>query len=258
MRPPHTQDVAVTRRGSQQSQFSTPTEESRGRRSQKKPQLEGYVHPTHTSWPVSGCGDIDRWWLSGPAGSQTPNSGDISKGIDRVIEVTVYEARVEEGDDGEGIPYDPNLVCPKLVYPFPFIFAISHIHASDHTHWSYASVCVGLLGHKRSEAMVFIVAARPLYILSMDITTCAVTQEGHCINHKDRSACGCTRTQSTRAGANQRAPLRGRIAYRSCIGSFDHRTDSKNWTSVFRHSIVAAGPAECEVLSHRQLRRLLD
>ena len=47
------------------------------------------------------------------SGSHTPNSGDISKGIDRVIEVTVYEARVEEGDDGEGIPYDPNLVYPK-------------------------------------------------------------------------------------------------------------------------------------------------
>ena len=31
------------------------------------------------------------------------------------------------------------LVCPKLVYPFPFIFAISHIHASDHTHWSYVA-----------------------------------------------------------------------------------------------------------------------
>ena len=59
------------------------------------------------------------------SGSPTPNSGDISKGIDRVIEETVYEAREEEGDDGEGIPYDPNLVCPKLVYPFPFIFAFT-------------------------------------------------------------------------------------------------------------------------------------
>ena len=58
MRPPHTQHLAVTRRGSQQSQFSTRAVE--GRRSQKKPQLEGYVQP--------------------------------------------------EGDDGEGIPYDPNLV----------------------------------------------------------------------------------------------------------------------------------------------------
>ena len=50
-------------------------------------------------------------------GSPTPNSGDISKGIDRVIEETVSKVREEEevveGDDGEGIPYDPNLVCPK-------------------------------------------------------------------------------------------------------------------------------------------------
>ena len=36
MRPPHTQDVAVSRRGSQQSQFSTPTEESRGRHAPRR------------------------------------------------------------------------------------------------------------------------------------------------------------------------------------------------------------------------------
>ena len=48
MRPPHTQDVAVTRRGSQQSQFSTPTEESRGRRSQKKPHTSSPSKPPHT------------------------------------------------------------------------------------------------------------------------------------------------------------------------------------------------------------------
>ena len=48
------------------------------------------------------------------SGSPTPNSGDISKGIDRVIEETVSKVREEEevveGDDGEGIP---NPVCPK-------------------------------------------------------------------------------------------------------------------------------------------------
>ena len=120
MRPPHTQDVAVTRRGSQQSQFSTPTEESRGRHSQKKPQLEGYVQPQQASLhtlagqclaveTLIGGGSVDQHH----SGSPTPNCGDFSKGIDRVIEVTVYEARVEEGDDGEGIPYNPNLVCPK-------------------------------------------------------------------------------------------------------------------------------------------------
>ena len=48
VRPPHTQDVAVTRRGSQQSQFSTPTEESRGRRSQKKPHTSSPSKPPHT------------------------------------------------------------------------------------------------------------------------------------------------------------------------------------------------------------------
>ena len=51
------------------------------------------------------------------SGSPTPNSGDISTDIDRVIEETVSKVREEEevveGDDGEGIPYDPNLVCPK-------------------------------------------------------------------------------------------------------------------------------------------------
>ena len=117
MRPPHTQDVAVIRRGSQQSQFSTPTEESRGRRSQK---LEGYVQPQQASpHTLAGqCLAVETLICGGSvnqvhSGSPTPNSGDISKGIDRVIEVTVYEARVEEGDDGEGIPYDPNLVCPN-------------------------------------------------------------------------------------------------------------------------------------------------
>ena len=121
---PHTQDVAVTRRGSQQSQFSTPTEESRGRRSQKKPQLEGYIQPQQASpHTLAGqCLAVETLIGGGSVnqhhpGSPTPNSGDISKGIDRVIEETVSKVREEEevveGDDGEGIPYDPNLVCPK-------------------------------------------------------------------------------------------------------------------------------------------------
>ena len=59
------------------------------------------------------------------SGSPTPNSGDISKGIDRVIEETVYEAREEEGYDGEGIPYDPNLVCPKWFTHFCLFFTVS-------------------------------------------------------------------------------------------------------------------------------------
>ena len=37
--------------------------------------------------------------------------------LQRVIEETVSKVREEEevveGDDGEGIPYDPNPVCPK-------------------------------------------------------------------------------------------------------------------------------------------------
>ena len=54
-----------------------------------------------------------------PHNSATPpqNTGDISKGIDRDIEETVSKVREDEemteGEDGEGIPYDPNLVCPK-------------------------------------------------------------------------------------------------------------------------------------------------
>ena len=125
MRQPHTQDVAVTRRGSQQSQFSTPTEESRGRRSQKKPQLEGYVQPQQASpHTLAGqCLTVETLIGGGSvsqhhSGSPTPNCGDISKGIDRVIEVTVSKVREEEevveGDDGEGIPYDPNRL-PQVV-----------------------------------------------------------------------------------------------------------------------------------------------
>ena len=119
-----TQDVTVTRRGSQQSQFSTPTEESCGRHSQKKPQLEGYVQPQQASphtlagqcltvETLIGGGSVDQHH----SGSPTPNSEDISKGIDRVIEETVSKVREEEevvvGDDGEGIPYDPIRSAPS-------------------------------------------------------------------------------------------------------------------------------------------------
>ena len=83
------------------------------------------------------------------SGSPTPNSGDISKGIDRVIEVTVSKVREEEvveGDDGEGIPYDQNLVCPKWFTHFCLFFTNVYFQcvccvmqsitglASDHTH----------------------------------------------------------------------------------------------------------------------------
>ena len=35
------------------------------------------------------------------------------------------EEEVVEGDDGEGIPYDPNLVCPKWFIHFCIFFTVS-------------------------------------------------------------------------------------------------------------------------------------
>ena len=74
------------------------------------------------------------------SGSHTPNSGDIS----RVIEETVSKVREEvvEGDDGEGIPYDPNLVCPKwftqVMQSVTFTLVTTPIEVTP------LSVCVGL------------------------------------------------------------------------------------------------------------------
>ena len=128
MRQPHTQDVAYTRRGGQQQpQLSTPTEETHRRRSQK-PRLEGYVQPQQASpHPVAGQ-RLAVNTLTGGARESSSNrnrstvspstsTGDISNEIDTVIEETASKVREEEqvaeGDDGEGIPFDPNLVCPK-------------------------------------------------------------------------------------------------------------------------------------------------
>ena len=123
MRPPHTQDVAVTRRGSQQSQFSTATEESRGRCSQKKPQLEGYVQPQQAS-PHTLAGQCLA--VETLIGCGSVNQHHSGRHLQRVIEETVSKVREEEevveGDDGEGIPYDPNLVCPKWFTHFCSFF----------------------------------------------------------------------------------------------------------------------------------------
>ena len=58
------------------------------------------------------------------SGSPTPNSG-----VTELYEETVYKVREEEevveGDDGEGIPYDPNLVCPKWFTHFCLFFTVS-------------------------------------------------------------------------------------------------------------------------------------
>ena len=83
------------------------------------------------------------------SGSPTPNSGDISKSIDRVIEVTVSKVREEEevveGDDGEGIPYDPNLVCPKWFTHFLKVMqSVTFTLVTTPIEVTPLSVCVGL------------------------------------------------------------------------------------------------------------------
>ena len=136
VRPPPTQDVPP--RGNQLSRYSFPVEESHRRVSSRAPQLEGYVKPHQVSLratgdnriPITGRPDSsrpppvrppvsphhcrpDNQALARPA----PATGDISRDIDREIEQTASKVReaeqVLEGGDGEGIPYDPNLVCPK-------------------------------------------------------------------------------------------------------------------------------------------------
>ena len=125
MRQPHTQDIAsIARRG---PQLSTPTEETYRRRFPKPP-LEGYVQPQQasSSHPVAGQRPAVQPMVGGASGNSTirpsTSAGDISKGIDNVIEETVSKVRedeqVAEGDGGEGIPYDPNLVCPKCRMKF--------------------------------------------------------------------------------------------------------------------------------------------
>ena len=125
MRQPHTQDIlSIARRG---PQLSTPTEETYRRRFPKPP-LEGYVQPQQasSSHPVAGQRPAVQPMVGGASGNSTirpsTSAGDISKGIDNVIEETVSKVRedeqVAEGDGGEGIPYDPNLVCPKCRMKF--------------------------------------------------------------------------------------------------------------------------------------------
>ena len=69
----------------------------------RRSQLEGYVQPQQASphtlagqclavETLVGGGSVNQHH----SGSPTPNSGDISKGIDRVIEETVSKAREEE------------------------------------------------------------------------------------------------------------------------------------------------------------------
>ena len=97
----------------------------------RRSRLEGYVQPQQASphtlagqclavETLVGGGSVNQHH----SGSPTPNSGDISKGIDRVIEETVSKAREEE-EVGEvvGRGYHtskPGL--PQVVYPFLFIF----------------------------------------------------------------------------------------------------------------------------------------
>lgn len=57
-----------------------------------------------------------------PFVSPSPSSGDILKHINNIIEEMASRVRaaeqVGEGEESEGIPYDPNLVCPKCKMKF--------------------------------------------------------------------------------------------------------------------------------------------
>ena len=75
------------------------------------------------------------------SGSPTPNSGDISKGIDRVIEETVSKEEEEE-EEMMGRGYHTIQTCSA-----PSGLPIS-VYFCTFTHLSYASVCVGLLERK--------------------------------------------------------------------------------------------------------------
>lgn len=140
LRPPHPQDMAAL---SRDNQYSKPVEESRRRRQSGKPQLEGYIKPHQaSSHPIASQhlavepppGRYEsRSSPSHPAGNTAHNpphpsvapslsGGDISKDIDSVIEETASKVRaaeqVVEGEESEGVPYDPNLVCPKCKMKF--------------------------------------------------------------------------------------------------------------------------------------------
>ena len=137
MRVPHRQDIPGD---NQRSKFSMPVEESYRRLSSQTPQLEGYVKPQQVSLrPTTGqCLSAQKQTgrpnsnpsptrpvINSPQNrplhhesvSQSPSTGDISSDINTVIKQTVHKVReaeqMGEGEDGEGIPYDPNLVCPK-------------------------------------------------------------------------------------------------------------------------------------------------
>ena len=132
-RLPHTQDV-ISSMGSKQ--YSTSIEESRRHPTHKphNPPLEGYVKPQQASPhprsghflavdPLAGRPENRSTHTGNSAGrpkqgsvSPSQSSGDISKDIDTVIEQTASKMRADElvsEGEGEGIPYDPNLVCPK-------------------------------------------------------------------------------------------------------------------------------------------------
>ena len=136
VRPPHMHNIPSTSRDNQQPKFSTPVEESRHRSSQK-PRLGGYVKPQQASpHPMGGprvtvdsklaarpeissrpAGSSSHHPQQGPV-SSAADSGDISRDIDGLIEETASKVRAAEQavdgeDDDNGIPYDPNLVCPK-------------------------------------------------------------------------------------------------------------------------------------------------
>ena len=142
IRPPFIPDASL--RANPRPSFSTPVEETR-RFSHQKPQLGGYVKPQQaSSHPMSAAGHLAVDPLAGrsrnaptsgragtavgPPGqgpiSPSSSTSDISKDIDVDIkqaasQIKAEERVVEEGrDDGVGIPFDPNLVCPKCKMRF--------------------------------------------------------------------------------------------------------------------------------------------
>ena len=139
-RPPQPQHMPAM---SRDNQYSTPVEESHRRRLSGKPPLEGYIKPQQaSSHPIASqhlaverpAGHYENSSSpSRPAGSSvhnpqhasvgpSPSTGDISKDITNVIEETASKVRaaerVGERGESEGIPYDPNLVCPKCKMKF--------------------------------------------------------------------------------------------------------------------------------------------
>ena len=136
-RAPPIQSSASFPRYNQQQPLSKPVEETRGYPDQKLP-LEGYVkaqqassHPGSVSHlavqtlpvvgeshPTPSRSESARNAPKQGSVSPSPSTGDLSKGIDSVIEHTASrmkeaERAVEGEGEGEGILYDPNLVCPK-------------------------------------------------------------------------------------------------------------------------------------------------